>query len=355
MAEMGGRGSPGVRHSMRTHLELVRIVDWEAQRFPPTERRPPIRTMANTSSYTKDELPAMTPTEQFEALRPQLFALSYRALGSRSDAEDIVQEAYLRWQRSDHAAIESPKAYLMKVVSRLALDVLKSARTRREQYVGVWLPEPLFGLNAPVTGRGSRATPEEEAMQAESLSLAFLFVLETLSAPQRIAFLLHDVFGYGYDEVASALDASEVACRQHVSRARKVIQERRPFADGRPRMDAARHREVLEQFFAACLSNDTTGLLNLLREDAVFYSDGGGKAAAALNPLEGPDRIARFFLGIAKQAPPDTTLEIDVVNGVPALRTLVGGTLVSLFTFDLDAEGKIGWILAHRNPDKLGA
>lgn len=309
--------------------------------------------MATTSTYTENEF-AMTPTEQFEALRPQLFALSYRALGSRSDAEDVVQEAYLRWQRTDHATIESPRAYLMKVVSRLALDVLKSARAKREQYVGVWLPEPLFDRNATATAESSQATPEQQAAQAESLSIAFLFVLETLSAPQRIAFLLHDVFGHGYSEIASVLDASEVACRQHVSRARKLIQERRPFADGRQRIDPARNREVLEQFFAACQGGDAAGLTNLLREDAVFYSDGGGKASAALHPLTGIDRIVRFFLGIAKQASPDATTEITMVNGVPALGLRVAGTLVSLFTFDLDAEGKIGWILVHRNPDKLG-
>lgn len=301
------------------------------------------------TTSTSSQVSGMTPAEQFETLRPQLFALSYRALGSRAEAEDIVQDAYLRWQSVRHDEVASPKAYLMTTVSRLALDQLKSARRKREEYIGVWLPEPLLKGGASSWPEEEGKSPEQQAAMAESLSTAFLFVLESLSPPERIAFLLHDVFSYEYAEIAAILESSEPACRQLVSRARKHVKERRP----RFPVDPERHRAALDQFFAAVTRQDMTGLLAMLREDAVLYSDGGGKASAAINPVLGADRVARFFIGISKQAPPGLTTEVTEVNGVPTFWLYENGVLTTLFTLDLDEYGRIAWVLAQRNPDKL--
>jgi len=277
-------------------------------------------------------------TAQFEALRPRLFGLAYRALGSRADAEDVVQEAFLRWQKAP-VEVASAQAYLMTIVSRLALDAIKSARRRREEYVGVWLPEPLVG--AP--------TPTDAVEMAESVSMAFLFVLESLAPAERVAFLLREVFDAEYPEVAEALETSEANSRQLVARARKHVQDRRPRFEVQPE----RHRAALHQFFSAVAGGDMGGLLSMLREDAVTYSDGGGKAYAAINPIYGADRVARFFLGIAAKAPADASWRIEDAAGVPSLWLTAGGKLVSLITLDLDADGQITTIFVVRNPDKL--
>lgn len=276
--------------------------------------------------------------EQFESLRPHLFGLAYRALGSRADAEDVVQDAFLRWQAADVQA-DSPKAYLTTVVSRLSLDQLKSARRRREEYPGVWLPEPI----------GSGASPEESAAMAESLSTAFLFVLESLSPEERVAFLLHDVFNAEYADIASSLKTSQENARQLVSRARKHVRDRRP----KFRVDPEQHRSVLKAFMDAAIRNDLHTLTSLLRADVVTYSDGGGKAAAAVNPVMGADHVARFFAGVARKGGANAAWTIEESGGVPSLFFFDNGRVVTLITLDLDEDGKIAWILVHRNPEKL--
>ena len=260
-------------------------------------------------------------------------------LGSRSDAEDVLQDAFLRWQAADLSQVKSPKAFLTTIVSRLALDQLKSARRRREEYFGVWLPEPVMG----------GASPEDSADMAESLSTAFLFVLEALGPEERVAFLLHDVFGQEYAEIADTLQTSEANSRQLASRARKHMRERRPrFA-----VNPVQHREVLLAFQDAAMRNDVGTLTGLLRQDAVLYSDGGGKATAAVNPVHGAERIARFFAGVAQKAPADSAWRIEDASGVPSLVYLANGAVVTLLTFDLDEDGRIATVLAQRNPDKL--
>lgn len=280
-----------------------------------------------------------TSAAQFEELRPQLFALAYRALGTRADAEDVVQDAYLRWSKVEER-VESPKAYLMTIVSRLALDALQSARRKRERYVGVWLPEPIAGDPAP----------GESVEMAESLSMAFLMLLESLPPAERIAFLLREVFGYEYEEVSAILETSEANTRQLVSRARKHVREGRPKFHVRPEQ----HRAALEQFMGALMHGDVNGLLGLLREDVVSYSDGGGKASAAINPIYGADKVARFYLALASKAPPTgVTWEVREAAGTPALWLYLDGRLESLFNFELNEAGRIQTIFVTRNPDKM--
>ena len=241
---------------------------------------------------------------QFQNLRPLLFSLAYRVLGTRADAEDVVQDAYLRWQAAAADEVRSPKSFLTTVVARLALDGLKSAHRQRETYVGPWLPEPVV---QPVG-----TTPME---MAESLSLAFLRLLESLSPMERVAFLLREVFDASYEEVAAALDTSEANSRQIFARARKHIQERRPrFAVDRERQSA-----VLREFLGACASGDPSQLTALLSQDAVLYSDGGGKASAALNPITGADRVVRFLMGITRKIPALSIEFADVNGGVGAV------------------------------------
>jgi RNA polymerase sigma-70 factor (ECF subfamily) len=276
---------------------------------------------------------------EFEALRPQLFALAYRALGTRADAEDVVQDAYLRWEGAE-GEIHSPKAYLMTIVSRLSLDALQSARRQREQYVGVWLPEPVAGSPAP----------SDSVEMTESLSMAFLFLLESLQPSERIAFLLREVFGYDYAEVAGILETSEANARQLVSRAKKHVREGRPRFTVKPEQ----HRAALDRFIGAVVTGDVNGLLGLLREDVVTYADGGGKASAALNPIFGADKVARFFAGIGKKAPATgVAWEIKEAAGAPSLWLYLNGRLESLFSFALDEEGRVETIFVLRNPEKL--
>lgn len=281
----------------------------------------------------------MDRTAQFQELRPNLFLLAYRMLGSRSDAEDVVQDAYLRWLEASANEIRLPKAYLMTVVSRLSLDALKSARRKREVYTGPWLPEPL--VEPPGVQR---------LEMAESLSIAFLHVLESLSPTERIAFLLREVFDTSYAVLAQTLDTTEENCRQIVMRARKYVQNKRP----RFTVDHNRHSQVLQQFLAACSSGDPTQLTELLRQDAVMYSDGGGKAAAALNPIAGADHIARFFVGLKKKGSlKDLRVEFVTVNGQPGALLFSGEHPEGVMNLALDENLKIVNIFLIVDPDKL--
>src|SRR3954451_5498204 len=230
------------------------------------------------------------PDALFEEHRPGLARLAYRMLGSLADADDVLQEAYLRW-RDVRAAVESPRAYLTTIVTRLCIDRRKAIEARKEAYVGPWLPEPVV--------EPAEADPSARLEAAEAVSLAFLVVLESLAPTERAAYLLRRAFDYGYDEIAAILDKSEPACRQLVSRAEARVRERRPRFEA----DPGEAERLTVAFLRACSTGDLEGLVQLLADDAVVVSDGGGKAAAALVPIRGADRVARFFLGLMKKAP----------------------------------------------------
>jgi RNA polymerase sigma-70 factor (ECF subfamily) len=283
----------------------------------------------------------MLPENQFEMYRPLLFSLAYRMLGTRADAEDIVQDAYLRWQAASQEEVRAPKSYLTTVVARLSLDSLKSARRKRETYVGEWLPEPI------VEPKGSTALE-----MAESLSLAFLHVLETLSPDERVAFLLREVFDAEYAEIAATLETSEPNCRQLIARARKHIRDRRP----RFQVDQARQQSVLEKFLAACQTGDPSQLLPLLSPDVIMHSDGGGKVPSTINPIYGADKVSRFFQGIAKKgAIAGLKAKFVTVNGTPGALLMQGESHSAIVSIELNDAAQIHRIFFIVNPDKLNA
>jgi RNA polymerase sigma-70 factor (ECF subfamily) len=280
--------------------------------------------------------------EQFDELRPPAFAIAYRMLGSVSEAEDVVQEGFLRLHRARAGGerIESPRAYLSTVVSRLALDQLRSARSRRETYVGEWLPEPLV----------TEDDPARQAEMADSLSLAFLVLLERLSPEQRAAFLLHDVFDEPYDRVAEIVGTSEQNARQLATRARRHVKE------GRHRFEASREQqdELATRFFAAAEEGDLEGLEQLLAHDVVFRGDGGGKAPAAARPLHGRAKVARALIGgMRALAGFGFTSRREEINGQPGMLFCDrDGRLISVAILDV-AEGRVQGVSAIANPDKL--
>ena len=289
---------------------------------------------------------AMGSTESFEALRPLLFSLAYRMLGSVSEAEDIVQEAFLRQERAVGlgAEIELPRAYLSAVVTRLSIDHLRSARARREVYVGQWLPEPLL------TDDHADLDPAIFAEQADSLSLAFLVLLEQLNPVERAVFLLHDVFGYGYDEIARTVDKSEDNCRQLATRARRHIEEQKP------RFEASQtERERLAaRFFAAVSDGEVEPLVEMLAADVVVYGDGGGKSPSWPRPIFGRDPVSRLFAGLGGQlAGYQLTIELREVNGQPGA-TIVDSEnrIVNVFSLDI-VDGVVQTIRSVIKPDKL--
>src|SRR5688572_30035828 len=239
----------------------------------------------------------------FAEERPKLFGVAYRMLGSVTDAEDVIQETFLRWQEVVNAGtrVESPSAYLTTMVSRRCLDELRSARRRREEYVGAWLPEPLL--------EDDRLDPAATTELSDTLSTAFLVVLEALSPGERAAFLLHDVFGYEYPEIARILGRAEPACRQLVTRARRRVAERRPRFDVSPEV----HARLLNEFLRAMTAGDLDGLVGLLAEDAVLRADGGGVVSAARNPIIGSERIAKWTIGALEKSTWDVSFETTVV------------------------------------------
>jgi RNA polymerase sigma-70 factor (ECF subfamily) len=287
----------------------------------------------------------MDEGDAYQELRPLLFSIAYQMVGSASEAEDLVQEAYLRFHRAvaGGAEVASPKAYLSAVTTRLAIDHLRSARARREQYVGAWLPEPL------VTGED--ADPASHAETADSLSLAFLVLLERLSPVQRAVFLLHEVFGYGYAEIGGLVGRSEDNCRQIAARARRHIEA------GRPRFEASRREreELARRFFAAIDQGDTEGLVGLLAADAVIYGDGGGKAPAVTVPVHGAERVARFLLGLARRGRAVGMVVTPAeINGHPGALILdPAGRLLGVLALDI-ADGRVQTVRSIVNPDKLG-
>jgi RNA polymerase sigma-70 factor (ECF subfamily) len=281
--------------------------------------------------------------DPFEAHRGRLLGLAYRMLGSRADAEDAVQDAWLKWSAADRAEIANAEAYLVTIVTRLCLDRLKSARATREIYVGPWLPEPIADAET--------LSPHATTELADDLSFALLLALERLSPLERAAFLLHDVFDAPFADVAATLGRSEAAVRQLAARARKAVQEERPTQAAAPEA----HERLLGAFLAALAERNAESLKALLREDVVVLTDGGGRKSAALNPIRGADRAARFYLGLLrKYGARGVHIEVRPTrfNGAPGLAVYLEGELDQVLTIESDGE-RIAAIYAVRNPDKL--
>jgi RNA polymerase sigma-70 factor (ECF subfamily) len=271
--------------------------------------------------------------------RGRLLGLAYRMLGSRSDAEDVAQDAYLRFAGAQN--VHNPEAFLVTIVTRLCLDRLKSAKAQREIYVGPWLPEPVFdaeGLSA-----------ESATELADDLSFALLLALDRLSPMERAAFLLHDVFDTPFSEIAAMLDRTEAACRQLASRARRAVRDNRAA----PAATSDSHARLLQAFSAAVASGNVRQLAELLREDAVALTDGGGRKFAARNPIIGADKVARFFIGLAgKTAGQEVRIEPAMINGAVGALLYLDGELDLTLSMAIDGE-KIAAIYVVRNPDKL--
>ena len=274
----------------------------------------------------------------FDAHRRTLLAVAYRLLGRVADAEDVVQDAWLRWSAADTAQVRDQRAYLIRVVTRLAIDRLRSAQARREAYVGPWLPEPL--LTGPDVA--------DDVELAESVSLAMLVVLESLSPLERAVFVLHEVFDVPFGEVARILDRAEPAVRQLGHRARDHVKAHRPRFDH----DAATHQRVTEQFVAACAGGDLEALLRLLAPDVTLIGDAGGLARAPRRPIEGADKVARFLIGVTAQTPPGARITLATINGEPGLVASIDGRPLAAFVLHL-ADGAVQAVYALANPHKL--
>lgn len=281
----------------------------------------------------------MDDLEEYLEQRPRLVGIAYRMLGSSADAEDMVSEAYLRWRDRGEREVSSASSYLTTIVVRLCIDELRSARVKRESYVGPWLPEPLL-----VEDEG----PAVAAELSDSLSQAFLVVLEELAPIERAAFLLHDVFGYDYAELGRILERGEPACRQLVSRARRRVGERRHRFDA----DQRAGRDLADQFLIACASGDLDGLMSLLSEDAVLWTDGGGVVKAARRPIHGPSKIARFLIAVASGFAAETETRAATINGRPGFLFVDNGAVVSTLSFDI-VDGLVVGLASVLNPEKL--
>jgi RNA polymerase sigma-70 factor (TIGR02957 family) len=277
-------------------------------------------------------------TEEFETHRPKLFGLAYRMLGSVAEAEDAVQDAYLRWRGAERESIDSPGAWLARVVTNLCLNRLTAARATRERYVGFWLPEP-----AP-TGA---LVPLETVEQRDSVSLAFLVMLERLTPAERAVFVLREAFSYGYREIAEVLDLSEANCRQLYGRARRRVGEA-------PRFDAPgeQRRRIVERFLTAATSGDLAGLERLLADDVVTWADGGGRVRAALRPITGRERVVRYLAGVAARFGGGVEFGHADVNGQEAILARRGGELITVFVIEVSG-GLIVGVRAVLNPKKL--
>lgn len=281
----------------------------------------------------------MQNTAKIERLRPRLFGLAYRMLGTRLEAEDVVQEAFLRWHQMGPGEIRSVEAWLVTVLSRLCLDRLRAIQVERQQYVGPWLPEPLISVEQ---------SPAHTSELASDLSMALLVVLQRLSAEERVGFLMHDVFDCDYSEVAVALGKSEVACRQLVHRARQRVKQDKP----RFEVTTAAHNQLVERYIQAVQERDGDRIAELLAQDAVFVSDGGGKTWAALRPVLGADRIARMEVGVLTKLPQNFSLELLVVNGQAGMISKVNDHVHAVTSFETDGLRVLS-IMRVLNPDKL--
>jgi RNA polymerase sigma-70 factor (ECF subfamily) len=286
--------------------------------------------------------PSVDSVQIFEAHRAKLFGLAYRMLGVRAEAEDVLQDAYLRWKDVDPGELRSAEAWLTTSVARLSIDRLRKLKTERESYFGPWLPEPLAEQDL--------RTPELAAELEDDISIAFMTLLEALAPEERAAFVLHDVLDDDYVDIAEALGKTEAACRQLVHRAReRVTSKRRRF-----QVDEATRRRMLERFIAIAAKGDRKEIVQLFAEDAVLTSDGGGKARAVFRPLFGAERISYLYYVIARNLPPEVEIRIITVNGELGIGYYWNGALSSLVALETDGE-RIHSLYTIRNPDKLRA
>lgn len=276
--------------------------------------------------------------DAFTEHRPLLFTIAYEMLGSAADAEDVLQESYLRWRVVEPGAVEHPRAYLVRMVTRQALNHLRAVKARREEYVGAWLPEPI------------RTAPEvsEDVVLAESVSMAMMLVLETLNPTERAVFVLHEVFGYTHGEIAASIGKTEVTVRQIAHRARQHVHARRRRFE--PDSDAT--GEIVQRFLLAAATGEVQVLMDLLAPDVVALSDGGGKAVAARRPITGRSDVARFVLGVYRTSTATAHVEPATYNGMPAARFVAGDELDWLVAFEVH-DGRITGLYGVRNPDKL--
>jgi RNA polymerase sigma-70 factor (ECF subfamily) len=289
----------------------------------------------------------------FDGHRRLLTSVAYRVLGRWSDAEDVVQDAWLRWSGADYTSVEDPKAYLVTVTTRLAIDQLRKAQTRKESYVGPWLPEPVL------TRDGADTAPDaaDRVVLDDTVSLAMLLVMETLSPLERAVFVLREAFDYSFAEIAAMLDRTEPAVRQLLVRARNHVHEKRP----RYPLDDVERRSIAERFLAACVGGDVKPLLEMLSPEVTLVADGGGVVTAARRPVVGLDNVARFLLGIvqkyAQYTDQGVELRVEIadagVNGDPAIIAFADGKVLYVYTLDLDEDGKIRTVFAMANPEKL--
>jgi RNA polymerase sigma-70 factor (ECF subfamily) len=280
-------------------------------------------------------MPSENAAAIFDPLRPKLIRVAYRMLGSVADAEDVVQDAFLRWLDVDHGAVREPEAYLRRVVTRLCLDHLKSARHRRETYIGPWLPEPVV---------------EVAQDEIDDVTLPLMMALERLTPLERAAFLLHDVFGVSFEEIAETIGREPAACRQLASRARTHVRA------ARPRFDTPKERglEIAAAFFTATRSGDMAALRSLLTADVISYSDGGGKRPAALAPIAGIERVMALQAGLARifADRPSRLVRYGLINGLPGFVTMEPDDTLQTTALEI-ADGRIAAIYVMRNPDKL--
>ena len=277
----------------------------------------------------------------FHAQRPRLFSIAYRMLGSVADAEDILQDAFIRWQQSSVTDIRSPEAFLVTIVSRLCLNHLQSARVKREEYFGQWLPEPILTAEA--------ATSFPDPKMDDSLSMAFLVLLERLTPLERAVFLLREVFDYDYPEIARIVEQTAANCRQILRRARQHLKRDRPRFDASPQQQ----EQLLNSFLEASANGDMDALLAVISNDIVLYADGGGKANAVPNPVYGAENVVRFLLGVRKKfLPTELIRQVVQINGKPGIVGYVNGRPYGVITINV-VDGRIRNIYIVSNPDKL--
>lgn len=288
----------------------------------------------------------------FDAVRPRLFGIAYRMTGSATDADDLCQEAWLRWSAADRSAIDNPEAYLVRVITRLAIDLSRSAARRREQYVGPSLPEPILDevWNDAAGAASAGADPADAAALADSLTFAFLVLLDDLAPAERAVFLLHDVFGYPFDEVAHAVDRAPAAVRQIAARSRRKLERDRVELIRPP---AEHEANVIGELLVAISAGDVEAVMARLAPDIVQLDDGGPRQRAARRPIVGPFRVARLWINLAKRAKPEWSMRATRMNGQSALVFDEAGVAFMTVTFAFGPDGLVRRIHSQLNPDKL--
>jgi len=319
--------------NVRPTIEIEIIIEYKLQQLAGVVTNRPLVRLNEKGMFSEEE-----KVEIFKKHRPRLFGIAYRMLGMRDDAEDLTQEAYIRWHKADADEIETPEAWLVTVVSRLSIDRLRKASVERETYIGPWLPEPI--LTGP--------SPADEIEMASDLSIAFLVMLERLSPIERAVFLLHDIFDRGYDEIAHIIGKSEAAARQMIHRARERVRRDKT----RFKADKAERTRLVRQFAAATAAADENALLSLFSEDIMLMSDGGGVVHAAKKLVYGRERLARLFSITSRKAGRHFEFFIVEVNGETAMVTISDGQPFGVDTLEVN-DGKITALYRVMNPEKL--